>query len=141
MLIAMSDILLFAAKLYDINAELVEERGFLDTLRDLISDPNPVVVANAVAALTEISETSGKDVFKMSHGPLLKLLAALNECTEWGQVFILDCLAKYKVNCMLLELLLCNVCVYVYVCVVCVCVCVCVCVYVYVCVCEITWSE
>lgn len=24
-----------------------------------------------------------------------KLLAALNECTEWGQVFILDSLAKY----------------------------------------------
>jgi AP-1 complex subunit beta-1 len=26
---------------------------------------------------------------------LQKLLAALNECTEWGQVFILDSLAKY----------------------------------------------
>lgn len=26
---------------------------------------------------------------------LLKLLAALNECTEWGQVFILDALAGY----------------------------------------------
>merc|ERR550537_1804630 len=26
---------------------------------------------------------------------LQKLLAALNECTEWGQVFILDALARY----------------------------------------------
>lgn len=26
---------------------------------------------------------------------LQKLLAALNECTEWGQVFILDSLSKY----------------------------------------------
>lgn len=26
---------------------------------------------------------------------LQKLLAALNECTEWGQVFILDALSKY----------------------------------------------
>ncbi len=26
---------------------------------------------------------------------LQKLLAALNECTEWGQVFILDSLAHY----------------------------------------------
>lgn len=26
-----------------------------------------------------------------------KLLTALNECTEWGQVFILDSLAGYEV--------------------------------------------
>jgi AP-1 complex subunit beta-1 len=25
-----------------------------------------------------------------------KLMAALNECTEWGQVFIMDCLSKYE---------------------------------------------
>jgi vesicle coat complex subunit len=31
------------AKLYDINPELVEEQGFLDLLRDLISDSNPTV--------------------------------------------------------------------------------------------------
>jgi hypothetical protein len=27
-----------------------------------------------------------------------KLLTALNECTEWGQVFILDSLAGYEVR-------------------------------------------
>ena len=83
------------AKLYDIAPELVAERGFLDTLHDLISDSNPSVVANAVAALSEIAEASGKDVMKVSAAVLQKLLAALNECTEWGQVFILDSLAKY----------------------------------------------
>ena len=83
------------AKLYDIAPELVSERGFLDTLHDLISDSNPSVVANAVAALSEISESSGRDVMKVSAAVLQKLLAALNECTEWGQVFILDSLAKY----------------------------------------------
>ena len=83
------------AKLYDINAELVEDRGFLDILRDLISDSNPTVVANAIAALSEISEGSGKDVMMMTTSVLQKLLAALNECTEWGQVFILDSLARY----------------------------------------------
>lgn len=31
------------AKLYDINPDLVEERGFLDTLRELIGDSNPMV--------------------------------------------------------------------------------------------------
>lgn len=83
------------AKLYDIAPDLVVERGFLEVLHDLISDSNPSVVANGVAALSEIAETSGKDVMKISASVLQKLLAALNECTEWGQVFILDSLAKY----------------------------------------------
>ncbi|GKY90825.1 hypothetical protein MPSEU_000055300 [Mayamaea pseudoterrestris] len=83
------------AKLHDIAPELVEERGFLEILHDLISDSNPSVVANGVAALSEIAETTGKDVMKITASVLQKLLAALNECTEWGQVFILDSLAKY----------------------------------------------
>lgn len=44
------------------------------------------VVANAVAALSEIGDTSGQDVMEIDTSVLQKLLAALNECTEWGQV-------------------------------------------------------
>lgn len=36
------------AKLYDINAELVEDQGFLQILRDLICDPNPTVRVSAL---------------------------------------------------------------------------------------------
>ena len=45
-----------------------------------------MVVANAVAALAEIHDVSGKDVFQITSQSLFKLLRALNECTEWGQV-------------------------------------------------------
>jgi hypothetical protein len=83
------------AKLYDIAPELVQERGFIEALHDLIFDLNPSVVANGVAAVSESSKTSGGDVMKISASVLQKLLVALNECTEWGQVFILDSLAKY----------------------------------------------
>jgi len=85
------------AKLYDINGELVEDQGFLDMVYDLLSDSNPMVVSNAVASLAEIAETSemGQKVFQINTGTLQKMLAALNECTEWGQVFILDSLALY----------------------------------------------
>lgn len=83
------------AKLYDTSPIHVEERGFLDMLRDLVADSNPTVVANAIAALNEIQDASGKDVMRMSTSVLQKLLAALNECTEWGQVFILDALGAY----------------------------------------------
>jgi AP-1 complex subunit beta-1 len=83
------------AKVWDINPELVETQGFLDMLRDLLSDSNPMVVANAVAALSEIDETAKEDVFSLNTENLKMLLAALNECTEWGQVFILHALSKY----------------------------------------------
>ncbi|KAL4101619.1 hypothetical protein PRIC1_005368 [Phytophthora ramorum] len=84
------------SKLYDINPDMVEEQGFLDMLRDLISDSNPTVVANAIAALSEIADNSGGAMaFKISKSVLQKLLAALNECNEWGQVFVLDALAGY----------------------------------------------
>ena len=52
----------------------------------LLGDSNPMVVANAVAALTEIAEVSGKDVLQITRESIKKLLRALNECTEWGQV-------------------------------------------------------
>ncbi|XP_071448784.1 AP-1 complex subunit beta-1 [Hetaerina americana] len=85
------------AKLYDINAHLVEDQGFLEQLKDLLSDSNPMVVANAVAALSEINEASatGSPLLEMNAQTINKLLTALNECTEWGQVFILDSLAGY----------------------------------------------
>ena len=79
------------AKLHDISSDLVAEQGFLDALKDLLSDSNPMVVANAVAALAEI----GRDDF-MNRGVVNKLLTALNECTEWGQIFILDSVAEYS---------------------------------------------
>lgn len=76
------------AKLYDINGELVEDQGFLEMVYDLLGDSNPMVVSNAVATLAEISETStmGRQVFQINTSTLQKMLAALNECTEWGQV-------------------------------------------------------
>lgn len=85
------------AKLYDIDPEQTENGGFIDELRELLSDANPMVVANAVAALAEISESSEKaqSFFQIDTSSLNKLLTALNECTEWGQIFILDSLALY----------------------------------------------
>ncbi|CAH8479357.1 unnamed protein product [Heterobilharzia americana] len=87
------------AKLHDIDAQLVEDSGFLELLRDLLCDSNPMVVANAVASITEILEMTNSDAARSLlsfDGPVInKLLTALNECTEWGQVFILDAIADY----------------------------------------------
>merc|ERR1712232_947287 len=76
--------------------ELVEAHRFIEILRDMLADSNPMVVANAVASLHEISSHSARNYLQMNEDVVGKLLAALNECTEWGQVFILDALAKYS---------------------------------------------
>uniref|UniRef100_A0A0G4IER7 AP complex subunit beta n=1 Tax=Chromera velia CCMP2878 TaxID=1169474 RepID=A0A0G4IER7_9ALVE len=84
------------AKLFDISPDLVEDQGFIDILKEMLSDGNPMVVANSVAALSEIAESSGKRYLELTESTVSKMLAALNECTEWGQVFILDAVALYK---------------------------------------------
>lgn len=83
-------------KLYDISPSLVEEQGFIDSLHDMISDENSAVVANAVAALCEIQDNSPREVMKITTSMLQKLTVALTECSEWGQVYILDALARYE---------------------------------------------
>ena len=56
-----------------------------------------MVVANAVAALSEVQESSNIiQSFALGSNTVYKLLAALNECTEWGQVIILDSISSYS---------------------------------------------
>ncbi|SAM07572.1 hypothetical protein [Absidia glauca] len=89
---------LCVAKLYELNPELTVEQDFVKDVKEMVSDVNPMVVANAVVALADIHEVSNnKDVFVITASILNKLLNALNECTEWGQIAILTALADYKV--------------------------------------------
>ncbi|ELU44872.1 adaptor protein complex AP-1 [Rhizoctonia solani AG-1 IA] len=79
------------AKLYAHDPKLVDKHNFLAMLRDLLKDANPTVVANAVAALTEISERSDDISLKLSIEVANKLIAR----TRWGQIYILDCLLSF----------------------------------------------
>ncbi|WVW81671.1 hypothetical protein I302_103666 [Kwoniella bestiolae CBS 10118] len=110
---------LCVAKVFDLKPELCVEYGFVETLRDLIGDGNPMVVANAVAALADIYEASlalpttppaspgrsstpppsskpNPELFIIDPPTLTKLLVALNECSEWGRIAILNTLARYR---------------------------------------------
>ncbi|TPX69947.1 hypothetical protein SpCBS45565_g02124 [Spizellomyces sp. 'palustris'] len=88
---------LCVAKLYDLSPMIAIDNGLITIVQDMLSDRNPMVIANAVAALAEISEASvRRDVFVVNTSILTKLLAALNECTEWGQICILNSLASYR---------------------------------------------
>lgn len=89
---------LCVAKLYDISPDLVEDDDFMNSLIELLSDGNAQVVANTVATIAEITELRGRPIAQLNNTLVTTILAALNECTEWGQVFILDFIASYTPN-------------------------------------------
>ena len=87
------------AKLYDLNAELCVEDGFLEKLQGLLLDPNASVVANAVSALAEIQEVSPEtQALVVDADTFAALLSALNECSEWGRIAILTAVKTYDAS-------------------------------------------
>lgn len=77
------------AKLHYINAQIMDHQGLLDSLQDLRADLNPLVIANTVPVLSEISESyPNSNLLELNPMNINKLLIALNECTEWGQIFL-----------------------------------------------------
>ncbi|KAJ5076885.1 beta-adaptin-like protein b [Anaeramoeba ignava] len=87
---------LAVAKLFDINPELVKKHGFVDRLTKLLSDSNSMVVSNTVATLMEISNASPEPVFQVTKENEKYITSAINESTEWGQVFLLESLMEYQ---------------------------------------------
>ncbi|SGY20499.1 BQ5605_C016g08077 [Microbotryum silenes-dioicae] len=83
------------AKLYMHDRRLVDKEGFVNQVKDLLGDPNPTVVANAVAALTEISERSESIHLRLNTTVASRLVSAMGECSEWGQTYILEALMYY----------------------------------------------
>ncbi len=84
------------AKLFDLNPQLCIEQGFVESLQKSIEDSNPMVVANAVTALADIQQIAPETRCFVVTSPILtKLLAALNECTEWGRIAILTAFSDY----------------------------------------------
>lgn len=72
------------AKLYSADPRRAEKGGFVEMLRDLMLDSNATVVANAVAALSEIGDRQDGVIFKLNLATANKLLAALGESSEYA---------------------------------------------------------
>jgi vesicle coat complex subunit len=82
-------------KLYEVSPELIEQQGFLKLLENLLNDGNAMVVSNTVAALMICGESRGTPMLKLTSYIVQKLLTAMNDCNEWGIIYILDALATY----------------------------------------------
>jgi vesicle coat complex subunit len=86
------------AKIFDLNAEVSEDCGFLPVLQELLmTESNPMVVSNVVAALADIQElVPGLDSLRLDEAVAGRLVAVLTDCTEWGQVYLMDTLAAFS---------------------------------------------
>ena len=84
------------SKLYQTSPQQVRENGFIDILHNCLEDENPIVVANSMSALSEISILSGVNQIKIKSKNLKNILDSLNKANEWAQVQILDALIFYN---------------------------------------------
>ncbi|CAI5758360.1 unnamed protein product [Candida verbasci] len=87
------------AKLFDLNSEMCIEFGFLKSLKDLLNDSNPMVVANSINSLYEIRDINQNpdlEIIEINSESVKNFLLCLNECTEWGRITILTTLTEYN---------------------------------------------
>jgi vesicle coat complex subunit len=89
--------ILCVPKVYEVTPDLIEKHDVIKTLQKMVTkEGNTLVLANLIACFHELSEMRGsKKLLPLNSDLVQKLLLAINECIEWGQVFILECLADY----------------------------------------------
>ena len=56
------------AKLHQTSPKLVKDHSLIKILQGMLLDGNAIVVANAAAALLEISKQTGKNYLRLRHG-------------------------------------------------------------------------
>ena len=86
---------LCVSKLYATSPQLVRENGFIDILHECLKDENPIVIANAMTSLNEISTLCGVNQLKIKKN-LKNVLDSISKANEWAQVQILDALILYN---------------------------------------------
>ena len=80
------------AKLFCTCPQLVKDNGLIDRLIEMLNSGNSIVLSSAIVALSEISLLSGNNYLDIDSKLLKRILIALNEANEWGQIYILDAL-------------------------------------------------
>ena len=83
------------SKLFDVIPESVENAGLFDDLLALLSDENPMVVANAAAAIFEINDHRSTPIFTLNQKTITPILSATTSSTEWCQTILYDALSRY----------------------------------------------
>ncbi|PVV04470.1 hypothetical protein BB560_001037 [Smittium megazygosporum] len=89
------------AKVYELSPDIAMEYNLVDTVKDMITDRNALVVADAVSSLREINQVAmakgiKQPVWVLDRETVEKLSSVMNDCTEWGQISILEAFLDYS---------------------------------------------
>ncbi|KAL4503342.1 hypothetical protein ABPG72_000948 [Tetrahymena utriculariae] len=83
-------------KVYEVSPDIIENHNLIQSLQNMLTnEANAKVLANALIALNEMSYYRGKNLITITQKILQKMLTAVNECHEWGQVVVMDYLVNY----------------------------------------------
>jgi AP-4 complex subunit beta-1 len=80
-------------KLYHLDEDILERNGFVDTLYDMLKDPDAAVVTNCILVLNELMAKNGG--MAINRAIMLHLLNRLGEFGEFGVVAVLDLVPRY----------------------------------------------
>ncbi|KNE69059.1 hypothetical protein AMAG_13930 [Allomyces macrogynus ATCC 38327] len=83
------------SKLFINSADMCQREGFLETLSEMVYDANGAVMASALAVLKEIAPHAPSVTLQLDLTKASKLITALDECSEWYQVYVLDALMQF----------------------------------------------
>ena len=65
-------------------------------MHECLDDENPIVVANAMSALSKINILSWVNQIKIKSKNLKNIIDALSKVNEWAKIQILDALVFYN---------------------------------------------
>ena len=82
-------------KIYHLDSNVLEECGFVDTLYDMLKDPDAAVVTNCIIVLNELMEKGPDGGMGINRAIMLHLLNRLSEFSEFGVLAILDLVPRY----------------------------------------------
>lgn len=82
-------------KMYYLDPELFESSGFVDTLYDMLRDPDASVVANCIIVLNEVMQKSPTGGMAINRAIMLHLLNRIHEFNEFAKVQVLELVPRY----------------------------------------------
>lgn len=83
------------ARLFQYDNEKTVAVGLIDDLNQLLYDENQTVVANALAVLSSITDTSPSLNLAIDKSHSLALAKSLSQANEWRQVYLLNALMSF----------------------------------------------
>ena len=82
-------------KMYHLDAEVFESSGFVDTLYDMLRDPDASVVCNCIIVLNEVMQNSPNGGMAINRAIMLHLLNRIHEFNEFAKVQVLELVPRY----------------------------------------------